>query len=144
MAAVSAGGARGLARLEALCDRFLSHDSDRPSPGLAVDGLCRAQGPAELEGRVQAADVSSMKAGELRQRRRLFLLALVGDLIGVAVVLTLGLEAWLVAIIAVGLMLPTLSMLAWMTARIRSAEAYSTEAERLGHHELVPDRDRRQ
>jgi hypothetical protein len=85
-----------------------------------------------------------MKADELRQRRRLFLVALVGDLIGVAVVLTLGLEAWLVAIIAVGLLLPTLFMLAWMTARVRSAEAYSTEAERLGHHELVPDRDRRQ
>jgi FtsH-binding integral membrane protein len=103
-----------------------------------------AQGPAALEGRVQAADVSSMKTDELRQRRRLFLLALVGDLIGVAVVLTLGLEALLVAIVAVGLLLPTLSMLAWMTARIRSAEAYSTEAERLGHHELVPDRDGRQ
>jgi hypothetical protein len=85
-----------------------------------------------------------MKADELRQRRRLFLLALVGDLIGVAVVLTLGLEAWLVAIIAVGLLLPTLSILAWMTARIRSAEAYSTEAERLGHHELVPGHRRRQ
>jgi hypothetical protein len=85
-----------------------------------------------------------MKADELRQRRRLFLLALVGDLIGVAVVLTLGLEAWLVAIIAVGLVLPTLSMLAWMTARIRSAEAHSTEAERLGHRELVPENHRRQ
>ena len=103
-----------------------------------------AESLAELEARVQAADVSRMTADELRQRRRLFLLALVGDLIGLAVVLTLGLEAWLVAIVAVGLLLPTLSMLAWMTARIRSAEAYSTEAERLGHHGLVPDRHRRQ
>jgi type IV secretory pathway TrbD component len=80
-----------------------------------------------------------MTADELRQRRRLFLLALVGDLIGVAVVLTLGLETWLVAIIAVGLLLPTLSMLAWMTARIRAAEAHSTEVERLGHRELLPE-----
>jgi hypothetical protein len=87
--------------------------------------------------------VSSATADELRQRRRLFLLALVGDLIGVAVVLALGLEAWLVAIVAVGLLLPTLSMLAWMTAGIRSAETPSSEAERLGHDELVPDRDRR-
>jgi hypothetical protein len=87
--------------------------------------------------------VSSATADELRQRRRLFLLALVGDLIGVAVVLALGLEAWLVAIVAVGLLLPTLSMLAWMTARIRSAETPSSEAERLGHDELVPDHDRR-
>jgi hypothetical protein len=85
-----------------------------------------------------------MKTDELRQKRRLFLLALVGDVIGVAVVLTLGLDAWLVAIIAAGLLLPTLYMLAWITARIRSAETPSTEAERLGHHELVPDRDRRQ
>ena len=84
-----------------------------------------------------------MKVDELRQRRRLFLLALVGDLIGVAVVLALGLEAWLVAIVAVGLLLPTLSMLAWMTARIRSAETPSSEAERLGLDVLVPDRDRR-
>jgi hypothetical protein len=36
------------------------------------------------------------------------------------------------------------SMLAWTGARIRSAEAYSTEAERLGHHELVPGHRRRQ
>jgi hypothetical protein len=85
-----------------------------------------------------------MTADELRQKRRLFLLALVGDLVGVAVVLTLGLEAWLVAIIAVGLLLPTLSLLAWMTARIRSAEAYSTEVERLGHHELLPEHHRPQ
>ena len=85
-----------------------------------------------------------MTADELRQRRRLFLLALVGDLIGVAVVLTLGLEAWLVAIIAVGLLLPTLSLLAWMTARIRLAEAYSTQAERLGHHEILPEPHRPQ
>jgi hypothetical protein len=84
-----------------------------------------------------------MKTDELRQRRRLFLLALAGDLIGVAVVLTLGLEAWLVALIAMGLLLPTLSMLAWMSAHIRSAEAHSTEAERLGHRELVPDHHRR-
>jgi hypothetical protein len=87
--------------------------------------------------------VSSATADELRQKRRLFLLALVGDLIGVAVVLALGLEASLVAIVAVGLLLPTLSMLAWMTARIRSAETPSSEAERLGHDELAPDRDRR-
>jgi hypothetical protein len=84
-----------------------------------------------------------MKVDELRQRRRLFLLALAGDLIGVAVVLALGLEAWLVAIVAVGLLLPTLSMLVWMTARIRSAETPSSEAERLGHDELVPHSDRR-
>ena len=87
--------------------------------------------------------MSSATADELRQRRRLFLLALVGDLIGVAVVLALGLEAWLVAIVAIGLLLSTLSMLAWMTARIRSAETPSSEAERLGHDELVPDHVRR-
>lgn len=80
-----------------------------------------------------------MTANEIRGRRRLFLLALVGDVIGVAVVLTLGLEAWLVAIVAVALLLPTLAMLALLTARIRSAEAHSTEAERLGHRELAPE-----
>jgi hypothetical protein len=87
--------------------------------------------------------VANATADELRQRRRLFLLALVGDLIGIAVVLALGFEPWLVALVAAGPLLPTLSMLGWMTARIRSADAYTSEAERLGHDELVPGRDRR-
>ena len=87
--------------------------------------------------------MSTEIADALRQRRRLFALALVGDLIGVVVVLALGLEAWLVALVAVALLAPTLSIIAWMTVRIRSAENPSSEAERLGHEELVPRRDRR-
>ena len=75
-------------------------------------------------------------ADELRQRRRLFALALVGDLIGVAVVLALGLEPWVVALAAAALLLPTLSMLALLSVRIRAAERPSSEAERLGHAEL--------
>ena len=79
----------------------------------------------------------------MRERRRLFLLVLVSDLFAVVLAYFLGLEPWLVALVAVAALLPTLTMLAWMTARIRSEDNPSSEAERLGHHDLVPDRDSR-
>lgn len=59
------------------------------------------------------------------------------------VALSLGLEPWLVALIAVFALLPSLVMLGVVTARIRSEDTPSSEAARLGHHELAPDRDRR-
>lgn len=77
----------------------------------------------------------------MRERRRFFLLVLVSDLTAVVLAYSLGLELWLVALVAVAALLPTLAMLVWMTARIRSADHPSSEAERLGHPELVPDRD---
>jgi hypothetical protein len=77
----------------------------------------------------------------VRERRRFFLLVLVSDLAGVVLAYALGLEPWLVGLVAVAALLPTLTMLAWMTARIHSADNPSSEAERLGHPELVPDRD---
>ncbi len=79
----------------------------------------------------------------MRERRRFFLLVLVSDLAGVVLAYALGLEPWLVGLVAVAALLPTLTMLAWMTARIRSENNPSSEAERLGHHDLVPDRDSR-
>lgn len=79
----------------------------------------------------------------MRERRRFFLLVLVSDLLAVGVAFALGLEPWLLAVVAVAALLPTLAMLAWMTARIRAADNPSSEAERLGHPELVPDRDSR-
>jgi len=79
----------------------------------------------------------------VRERRRFFLLILVADLIGVVAVLSLGLEPWLVALVAVSVLFPSLLMLAWMTARIRAEDNPAGEAERLGHHELVPGRDKR-
>jgi hypothetical protein len=78
----------------------------------------------------------------VRERRRFFLLVLVSDLAAVVLAYSLGLELWLVALVAVAALLPTLTMLVWMTARIRSADNPSSEAERLGHPELVPERDR--
>lgn len=78
----------------------------------------------------------------MRERRRLFLLVLVGDLIAIFAVLSLGLEPWLVALVAVAALLPSLFMVALMTARIRSEDNPSSEAERLGHEELVAKRDR--
>jgi membrane protein implicated in regulation of membrane protease activity len=79
----------------------------------------------------------------VRERRRFFLLVLVSDLLAVGVAFALGLEPWLLALVAVAALLPTLTMLVWMTARIRSEGNPSSEAERLGHHDLVPDRDSR-
>lgn len=79
----------------------------------------------------------------MRERRRFFLLVLVSDLFAVVLAYFLGLEPWLVALVTVAALLPTLTMLAWMTARIRSEGNPSSEAERLGHHDLVPDRDSR-
>ena len=79
----------------------------------------------------------------MRERRRFFLLVLVSDVLAVGVAFGLGLEPWLLAVVAVAALLPTLTMLAWMTARIRAADNPSSEAERLGHLELVPDRDSR-
>jgi Flp pilus assembly protein TadB len=79
----------------------------------------------------------------VRERRRFFLLVLVSDLFAVVLAFFLGLEPWLVALVAAAALLPTLTMLAWMTARIRSENNPSSEAERLGHHDLVADRDSR-
>ena len=78
----------------------------------------------------------------VRGRRPLLLLILIGDLIAVFVALSLGWEPWLVALVAVFALSPSLFMLARVTGRIRSAENPSSEAERLGHYDLVPDRDR--
>lgn len=77
----------------------------------------------------------------MRGRRPLLLLILLGDLIAVGVALSLGWELWLVALVAVFAMGPSLFVLDQVTARIRSADNPSSEAERLGHHELVLDRD---
>jgi hypothetical protein len=79
----------------------------------------------------------------LRGRRPLLLLVLIGDLVAVFVALSLGGEPWLVALVAVTALFPSLFMLAQVTARIRSEDNPSSEAQRLGHHELVPDRDPR-
>lgn len=79
----------------------------------------------------------------MRERRPLLLLVLAGDLIAIVVALSLGLEPWLVALVAVFALLPSLLMLGVITARIRSEETPSSEAARLGHHELAPGRDRR-
>jgi hypothetical protein len=78
----------------------------------------------------------------VRGRRPLLLLILIGDLIAVFVALSLGWEPWLVALVAVFALSPSLFMMARVTDRIRSAENPSSEAERLGHYDLVPDRDR--
>jgi membrane protein implicated in regulation of membrane protease activity len=79
----------------------------------------------------------------VRGRRPLLLLVLVGDLIAIGVALSLGLEPWLVALVAVAALFPSLVMLAQVTARIRSEDNPSSEAQRLGRHDLVPDRDPR-
>jgi hypothetical protein len=57
--------------------------------------------------------------------------------------LSLGLEPWLVAPIAIFALLPSLVMLGVVTARMRSEDTPSSEAARLGHHKLAPDRDSR-
>ncbi len=79
----------------------------------------------------------------MRGRRPLFLLVLVGDLIAVFVALSLDWEPWLVALVAVFALFPSLFMLARVTARIRSGDNPSSEAQRLGYYDLVPDRDTR-
>ena len=61
----------------------------------------------------------------------------------IVVALALGLEPWLVALIAVFALLPSLVMLGVVTARIRSEDNPSSEAARLGHHELAPGRGKR-
>jgi hypothetical protein len=52
---------------------------------------------------------------------------LVGDLMAICVALSLGLEPWLVALIAVFALLPSLVMLGVITARIRSEETPSSD-----------------
>jgi hypothetical protein len=61
----------------------------------------------------------------------------------IGVALSLGLERLLVALIAIFALCPSLVMLGVITARIRSEDTPSSEAARLGHHELAPDRARR-
>ena len=79
----------------------------------------------------------------MRGRRPLLLLVLLGDLIAVSVAVSLGWEPWLVALVAVFALGPSLFMLAQVTARIRSEDNPSSEAERMGHGELVPKSSRR-
>lgn len=79
----------------------------------------------------------------MRGRRPLLLLVLLGDLIAVSVAVSLGWELWLVALVAVFALGPSLFVLGQVTARIRSEDNPSSEAERLGHRELVPKSSRR-
>jgi hypothetical protein len=79
----------------------------------------------------------------VRGRRPLLLLVLVGDLIAVFVALSLGWEPWMVALVAVFALSPSLFVLARVTGRIHSQDNPSSEAERLGHYDLVSDRDKR-
>jgi hypothetical protein len=79
----------------------------------------------------------------VRARRRLFLLLFFIDLTAVAVALALGVEPWLVGLVAVVVLSPSLPILAWMTARLRAEAIPSSEAERLGHTELAAGATRR-
>jgi Flp pilus assembly protein TadB len=79
----------------------------------------------------------------VRDKRRLFLLSVAVDLIAIFVAAALGVEPWLVVLVAVAALSPSLFMVVWMTARIRSEDNPSSEAQRLGHHDLVPECDTR-
>ena len=63
----------------------------------------------------------------MRGRRSLLLLVLVGDLIAIVAALSLGWEPWLVALVAVAALFPSLFMLAQVTARIASEDNPSSD-----------------
>lgn len=68
-------------------------------------------------------------------RRPLLLSILLGDLIMIAVAVALGFELWLVAVVAVLALSPTL-MLGYLRSHTGSPDDPSNEAARLGHHDL--------
>jgi hypothetical protein len=63
----------------------------------------------------------------VRGRRPLLLLVLVGDLIAIVAAVYLGWEPWLVALVAVATLAPSLFMLAQVTARIASEDNPSSD-----------------